>query len=44
MIANGRGTARCVTRTSSVEIMTFDVVGEDFGAAEGVGDASLAYR
>ncbi|HET6477030.1 MAG TPA: hypothetical protein VFH93_13255 [Thermoleophilia bacterium] len=32
MITDCRGTARCVIRTSSVEIKTFDVVSEECGA------------
>ena len=43
VITSWSGEARCVIRTSLVEVLAFADVGEDFAAAEGEGDGSLAY-
>lgn len=43
VITDWRGTARCVIRTSLVEVVAFADVGDEFAAAEGEGDGSLAY-
>jgi uncharacterized protein YhfF len=37
------GAARCVIRTTAVAVVVFDQVGEEFAAAEGEGDGSLAF-
>ena len=43
VITDWTGTARCVIRTSLVEVVAFADVGDEFAAAEGEGDGSLAY-
>ena len=43
MITDWTGLARCVIRTSLVEVVAFADVGEEFAAAEGEGDGSLEY-
>ena len=43
VITDWSGAARCVIRTTSVEVVAFDEVGEEFAAAEGEGDGSLAF-
>lgn len=43
VITDGSGIARCVIRTTSVEIVPFDEVSAGFAAAEGEGDRSLEY-
>ena len=37
------GNARCVIRTTAVEVVAFESVGAAFAAAEGEGDGSLEY-
>ncbi len=39
----GHGIARCVIRTTAVEIVPFDAVDADFAYDEGEGDRSLEY-
>jgi uncharacterized protein YhfF len=43
VVTDGRGVARCVIRTSSVEVLPFCEVGEQHAWDEGEGDRSLAY-
>jgi uncharacterized protein YhfF len=43
VITDGVGRARCVIRTTSVEIVPFSEVGESFAEEEGEGDLSLDY-
>ena len=43
VITDWSGAGRCVIRTTFVEVVAFDEVGEEFAAAEGEGDGSLAY-
>ena len=43
VITDGSGHARCIIRTTSVEIVPFESVGAEFAAAEGEGDLSLDY-
>jgi uncharacterized protein YhfF/RimJ/RimL family protein N-acetyltransferase len=43
VIAYWDGRACCVIRTVAVDVVAFAAVGEDFAAAEGEGDKSLAY-
>ena len=43
IVTDGRGTPRCIIRTSSVEVLPFDEVGERHAWDEGEGDRSLAY-
>ena len=43
VITGWSGEARCVIRTSLVEVLAFADVGVEFAAAEGEGDGSLAY-
>lgn len=43
VILDGRGVARCIIRTTSVEITPFDEVSEQFAYDEGEGDRSLEY-
>lgn len=43
IILDGTGRARCVIRTTHVEIVPFSDVDEAFAAAEGEGDLSLEY-
>jgi uncharacterized protein YhfF len=43
VVTDWSGSARCVIRTVTVEVVAFDAVGEEFAAAEGEGDGSLAF-
>lgn len=43
VVTDWAGTARCVIRTSAVEIVAFGAVSAEFAAAEGEGDLSLDY-
>jgi len=43
IVLDGEGTPTCIIEISSVEVMPFDAVGEDFAAAEGEGDLSHEY-
>jgi uncharacterized protein YhfF len=43
VLLDGHGTARCVIRTLSVDIVPFDDVDAQFAWDEGEGDRSLAY-
>ena len=43
VITDWSGAARCVIRTTSVEVVPFDEVTEEFAATEGEGDGSLAF-
>ena len=43
VITDWTGLARCVIRTSLVEVVAFAAVGEEFAAVEGEGDGSLEY-
>jgi uncharacterized protein YhfF len=43
VITDWSGTARCIVRTVAVEVVAFDAVGDEFAAAEGEGDGSLAF-
>ena len=43
VITDGRGRARCVIMTVSVEVIPFCEVSAEFAAAEGEGDLSLEY-
>ncbi len=43
VITDWEGRARCVIRTTSVEIVPFESVTREFAAAEGEGDGSLEY-
>jgi uncharacterized protein YhfF len=43
VVTDGRGTARCVIRTVSVDIVPFDAVDAAFAHDEGEGDRGLRY-
>jgi uncharacterized protein YhfF len=43
VVTDWAGAAWCVIRTTAVDVVAFDQVGEEFAAAEGEGDGSLAY-
>ena len=43
VVTDGSGVARCVIRTTSVAIVAFDEVDEQFAYDEGEGDRSLEY-
>ena len=43
IVTDWSGRARCVIRTSSVELVPFDAVTPEFAAIEGEGDGSLEY-
>ena len=43
VVTDWSGAARCVIRTVAVETVPFDQVSEEFAAAEGEGDLSLAF-
>jgi len=43
VVTDSAGSARCVIRTSQVDLVAFDEVGEEFAAAEGEGDLSLKH-
>jgi uncharacterized protein YhfF len=43
VVTDWSGAARCVIRTTAVEVVPFDEVSEEFAAAEGEGDLSLAF-
>ena len=43
VVTDWSGRARCIIRTTSVEIVAFSEVGEEFARAEGEGDGSLAW-
>ena len=43
VITDGSGAARCIIRTTAIEIVPFSEVGAEFAAAEGEGDLSLEY-
>jgi uncharacterized protein YhfF len=43
VITDWNGAACCVIRTTSVEVVAFGEVSEEFAAAEGEGDGSLAF-
>jgi uncharacterized protein YhfF len=43
VVTDWSGTARCVIRTTAVEIAPFNEVSAEFAAAEGEGDLSLAF-
>ena len=43
VITDWSGAARCIIRTVTVEVVAFDAVSEEFAAAEGEGDCSLAF-
>lgn len=43
VITDWEGNARCIIRSTSVEIVPFDAVSADFAAIEGEGDGSLDY-
>lgn len=43
VVTDWGGTAKCVIRLTAVEVVPFDEVTEEFAAAEGEGDGSLAY-
>ncbi|MCK8115729.1 GNAT family N-acetyltransferase [Anaerosoma tenue] len=43
VVTDWSGTPRCVIRTTSVEVVPFGSVTEEFAAAEGEGDGSLDY-
>lgn len=43
VITDWEGVAHCVIRATSVEIVPFDQVSEEFAAAEGEGDGSLRF-
>jgi uncharacterized protein YhfF len=43
VVTDGSGVARCVIRTTSVAIVAFDAVDEQFAYDEGEGDRSLEY-
>lgn len=43
VVTDWRGNARCVIRTSSVEVVPFESVTPAFAATEGEGDGSLQY-
>lgn len=41
VVLDGAGRARCVIRTTSVDVVPFSEIDDDFAAAEGEGDLSL---
>jgi uncharacterized protein YhfF len=43
VVTDWSGAGRCVIRTTSVEVVPFEEVSEDFAAAEGEGDGTLAF-
>lgn len=43
VVTDGSGVARCVIRTTSVEIVAFDKVDSEFASDEGEGDRTLEY-
>lgn len=43
VITDWDGNARCIIRTTAVEIVPFEAVSEEFAAIEGEGDGSLEY-
>jgi uncharacterized protein YhfF len=43
VVTDWSGRARCIIRTTSVEIVAFSEVDDEFARAEGEGDGSLAY-
>jgi len=43
VVTDGSGIARCVLRTTAVDIVPFDQVGPDHASAEGEGDLTLDY-
>ena len=43
VILDGRGTARCIIRTTDVDVVPFDAVDAAFAYEEGEGDRSLEY-
>jgi uncharacterized protein YhfF len=43
VITDWSGAARCIIRTTSVDIVAFDQVSAEFAATEGEGDGSLAF-
>ncbi len=43
VVVGGNGTARCVVRTTRVEVMPFSRVDEEFAFDEGEGDRTLAW-
>lgn len=43
VLLDGHGTARCIIRTTQVDIVPFDRVDEQFAYDEGEGDRSLGY-
>ena len=43
VITDWAGNAACVIRTTSIEVVPFDAVTEEFAATEGEGDGSLRY-
>lgn len=43
VVTDWEGRAQCVIRTTSVEVVPFGEVGEEFAATEGEGDGSLEY-
>lgn len=43
VVTDGNGVARCVVRTTSVEVVSFEAVDEAHARAEGEGDLSLGY-
>jgi len=43
IVTDWAGTARCVIRTTSVEVIPYDEVTVEFAATEGEGDGSLEY-
>lgn len=43
IVTDGTGRARCIIRTTSVEVVPFNRVSAEFAAAEGEGDLSLDY-
>ena len=43
VVTDGSGQARCVIRTTQVDVVAFDDVDEAFAADEGEGDGSLEY-
>ncbi len=43
VITDWEGNARCIIRTTEVEVVPFEAVSEEFAATEGEGDGSLEY-
>jgi uncharacterized protein YhfF len=43
VVTDWSGAARCVIRTTAVEVVPFEAVSPEFAAAEGEGDLSLAF-